>query len=174
MAATTISTYSDALESQVGASNTQAPANLSRSKLITAPFKWTCAAEASGTSIAVAKIPKGARLISGVLAASATLANSATLAVGLAAVDGLGNISDATTAWDLTTGSAGTVGTVESDSTVCLKAAAVQGATQVGFCLTSALGFLYETQKEVWLTLTTGTGSVTTEFVRGYITYAVD
>lgn len=173
MAATTISTYSDALETQVGSAGTPAPSNLSRCRLVVAPFKWTCAAEASGTSIGMVKIPKGARLISGNLAASATLANSATLAVGLAATDGLGFIDDVPTGSSTSTADAA-VTTAQSDSTTCLKAAAAQGATKVGFCLTNALGYGYELQKECWLTLTTGTGAVTTEVVRGEVIYAVE
>lgn len=166
--------YSDALESQVGVNNTPAPGNLSRAKLITAPFIWTCAAEASGTTVNVAVLPKGARIISGVLAASATLANSATLAVGIAGKDNNGYYDDATAAGLKTDGSAVTVGTPVADATAAFKAAAAQGATQVPFCITSALGYGYETQKECYLTLTTGTGAVTTEVVRGHIIYALD
>lgn len=175
MAATTISDYSDALATQV-TNGTPVQANLSRSNLRIAPFILTLASEASGTSFAVAKLPKGARLIKGELVASATLANSATLAVGLAAVDGAGFIDDALTGGPpyKPDGAAVTVGTAISDSTTCLKAAAAQGATLVPFCITSALGCGYELAKECWLTLTTGTGTVSTEVVRGHITYAVD
>lgn len=165
--------YSDALEAQVGVNNTQAPGNLSRAKLIVAPFIWTCAAEASGTTINVAVLPKGARLISGVLAASATLANSATLAVGLAGKDNNGFLDDVSSGSSISTAGAA-VTTAQADSTTCFKAAAAQGATQVPFCITSALGYGYEVQKECYLTLTTGTGAVTTEVVRGHIIYALD
>lgn len=173
MAATTISTYSDALESEIGSGATQAPGNLSRSKVIVAPFKWTCASEVSGTSIGLVKIPKGARLLTGVMAASAALANSGTLAVGLAGVDGTGTIDDVPTGSSTSTADAA-VTTAQSDSTTCLKAAAAQSTTQVAFCLTTALGYGYEVQKECWLTVTTGTGTISTEIVRGHITYAVD
>lgn len=173
MAATNITVYSDALETQIGVNATPAPANLSRSNLRVAPFKWTCASEAAGTHVGLVRIPKGARLISGEIAASATLANSAQISVGLAAVDGLGFIDDVPTGSSISTADAA-VTSAQSDSTTCLKAAAAQGATKVGFCLTNALGYGYETQKEVWLTFTTSVGTVATEVVRGHIIYAVD
>ena len=165
--------YSDAVQAQVE-SNTPAPGNLGRNRLMSAPFIWTCASEASGTVVGVARLPKGARLISGWIIASATLANSATIAVGLSAVDGSLVTDPATEAWYKTDGTAGTIGTTVADSTTCLKAAAALSTTKVEFLVTTALGFLYETQKELWLTLTTGTGTVSTEIVRGYINYAVD
>jgi hypothetical protein len=168
--------YSDALESQVGASNIQAAANLSRSKVVTAPFIWSCAAEVTATVINVAVIPKGARILSGALISSATLGGSSTLSVGLAGKDNNGNICDAKEAWSKTDGTAGTVGTVEADSGTCLKAAAALTTTLTSFLLTTALGFLYEAQKELYLTVSlAGTGPVgSTEVVRGYITYAID
>lgn len=180
MAATTLSTYSDALESQVGSGNTQAPANLSRSRIVIAPFKWTCASEATSTSIGIVKIPKGARLIAGTIAASAALDTSAGLSVGLAAVDGTGIIDDLSGAPLVAGVATGTstadaaVTTAQSDSTTCLKALAGQSTTKVDFVATSALGYGYETQKEVWLTFTVGTHAVATEIVRGHVTYAVD
>jgi hypothetical protein len=150
--------------------------NVQGGRVRTINWTLTLASQASGTSFAVAKIPKGARILGGIISASATLANSATLAVGLAGADGNGNLDDAVAGGPTLKpdGSAVTVGTAVGDSTTCLKAAAAQGATQVPFAITQALGFLYETGKEVWLTLTTGTGTVSTEVVRGYIQYQVD
>lgn len=166
--------FSDALEAQNGSANTQAPANLSRSKVIVAPFLWTCASEASGTVVNLAKIPKGARLLSGGIIASAALANSAQLALGLSGADNNGYYDDALVAALKTDGSSVTIGTPVADGGALLKAAAVLTTTQLGFCLTTALGFLYETTKEVYLTGTTSVGTVSTEVVRGYIMYAVD
>jgi hypothetical protein len=91
--------------------------------------------------------------------------------VGLAAKDGTGLIDDGTIRQP--DGVAAT-GTAESDAVACLKAAAVLGTTKVPFAITQALGFLYETGKEVYLTLTTGVGAVTTEVVTGYVLYVVD
>ena len=166
--------YSDALESQV-ISNIPAPANLSRGKKTTAAFIWTCASEVAGTVIGLVRIPKGARLLSGEIVASAALANSAQVSVGLSATDSTAITDPATVAWYKTDGTAGTVGTTVADSAVCLKAAAVLSTTKLEFLVTTALGFLYETQKEVWLTGTVTVGTTgTTEIVRGYIDYVVD
>jgi hypothetical protein len=176
MAATTISGYSDEITLNRPPLYAPLPPDREHGRVRTCTFRLTLASQASGTSFAVVKIPKGARIIGGTLAASATLANSATLAVGLAATDGLGYIDDAVSGGPgyKPDGSAVTVGTAVSDSTTCLKAAAAQGATQVTFAITQALGYLYKTAKENWLTLTTGTGTVSTEVVTGHVTYVVD
>lgn len=179
MAATTISGYSDQLgQTAPGAPQTYGPVQANRhyGRVRCSSFKLTLASQASGTSFAVVIIPKGARIISGSIIASATLANSATLAVGLAGKDGTGYIDDAVVGGPgiKPDGTAVTVGTAVSDATACLKAAAAQGATAVGFALTQALGYLYETAKEVYLTLTTGTGTVSTEVVTGHVLYVVD
>lgn len=142
----------------------------------TANFRLVLASQASGTSFAVVKLPKGARIIGGEIAASATLANSATLAVGICGADNNGYYDDAVAGGPgyKTDGTAVTVGTPVADSTTALKAAAAQGATQVPFAITQALGYLYETAKEVYITLTTGTGTVSTEVVTGSVRYVVD
>lgn len=171
MAATTITGYSD--EITAGRAPLYAPMkpNVHEGRMRVADWTLTLASQAAGTSFAVARLPKGARIISGVVSASATLANSATIAVGLAATDGTGLIDDGTI---LQPDGGAASGTAESDQVACLKAAAVQGAAQVPFAITQALGFLYETGKEVWVTLTTGAGTVATEVVRGYVEYVVD
>lgn len=148
-------------------------ANQYRGKVRVSSFTLTLASQVSGTSFAVVKIPKGARILSGELTASATLANSATLAVGLAAAQGTaGQIDDTVGATVDVTGAAAT-GPV-SDATACLKAAAAQGTAKVVFAATQALGYLYETAKDVYLTLTTGTGTVATEKVMGHVIYVVE
>lgn len=171
MAKTTISGYSDEMTANLQPLYAPLKTNVLGGRVRILDWTLTLASQASGTSFAVGIIPKGARIIAGVLAASATLANSATLAVGLAAKDGTGLIDDGTAIQP--DGGAAT-GTAESDQVACLKAAAAQGATQVPFAITMALGYLYETQKELYLTLTTGTGSVSTEVVRGHLLYVVD
>ena len=179
MAKTTISGYSTELN-QTSPGNPQLYAplkpNQHRGKVRMSSFSLTLASQASGTSFAVITIPKGARILGGIIAASATLANSATLAVGLAGKDGTGYIDDALTGGPALKpdGTAVTVGTPVSDAVACLKAAAAQGATQVPFAITQALGYLYETAKEVYLTLTTGTGTVSTETVTGHVLYVVE
>lgn len=168
--------YADDLEASLPPLYAPLKANRMEGKVRCANFKWTCAAEASGTTVNVARLPKGARLLSGVLAASATLANSATLAVGIAGLDNSGYYDDALASGPgfKTDGTAVTTGTPVADATAAFKAAAAQGATQVPFLLTQALGYLYETAKEVYLTLTTGTGAVTTEVVTGHVLYVVE
>ena len=174
MAATTISGYSTEL-AQTAPGNPQLYAplkpNQHRGKVRMSSFSLTLASQVSGTSFAVAIIPKGARILGGTLAASATLANSATLSVGLAAKDGTGLID---TGAEVQPDLGAATGTAESDQVACLKAAAAQGTAQVGFALTQALGYLYETAKEVYLTLTTGTGTVSTEVVTGHVLYVVE
>lgn len=175
MAATVIDDYSVQLnQTAPGAPQTYAPvkANEHYGRVRVSTFRYVFAAQASGHDVALCIIPKGARILGGILAASATLANSATLAVGLAGKDGTGNIKDAGITALTTAGASSS--SAESDAIACLKAAAVQGATQVPFAITQALGYLYETQKEVYLTMTTGTGAVTTEVVTGEVRYVVD
>lgn len=170
MATTVIDTYSDQLQAYVE-SRTKMDTNLSFAKTYAIPFVHTCSAEASGSDIALAIIPRGARIISGEIVASATLANSAQISIGLAARDGLGYIDDVASGSSISTAGAA-VTTAQSDSTTCLKAAATQSTTKVGFALTTALGFMYEAQKELYLTATTSVGAVTTEVLRGYVLVA--
>lgn len=179
MAATTINGYSVELnQTSPGSIGVYGPvkANSHYGRVRNSSFRLVLASQVSGTNFAVVIIPKGARILQGGIIASATLANAATLAVGLAARDGLGNVDDALLGGPLYKydGTAITVGTALADSTVCLKAAAVQSTTFVGFALTQALGYLYETAKDLLLTLTTGTGTVSTEVVNGNVLYVVD
>lgn len=171
-----VTVYADEIEANLAPLYAPIKPNRMHGRLRVCAWRWTCAAEASGTTVAVAIIPKGARIIGGVIAASATLANSATLAVGIAGRDGSGYYDDAVAGGPgyKTDGTAVTTGTPVADTTAGLKAAAAQGAAQVGFALTQALGYGYETAKEVYLTLTTGTGAVTTEVVTGHVMYVVD
>lgn len=171
MAATTISGYADDITLNRPPLYKPLAPDREYGRVRVSTWRLTLASQVSGTSFAVAKLPKGARIIGGIIAASATLANSATLAVGLAAVDGTGLIDDGTI---LQPDGGAASGTAESDQVACLKAAAAQGATQVPFAITLALGYLYKTGKEVWVTLTTGTGTVATEVVIGEVRYVVD
>jgi hypothetical protein len=175
MAATTISAYSDQLnQTTPGSPQLYAPVkvNFHYGRVRCSSFTLTFASQVSGTSIACVIIPRGARILSGTLAASATLANSATLAVGLAAKDGSGVIHPLTAGGVDTTGTA--VAADVSDAIALLKAAAAQGTAQVPFAITRALGYLYETQKDLYLTITTGTGTVATEVLFGNVLYVVD
>jgi len=166
MAATVINSYSDAYGALIngvaqGASGAgqMPPSNQSRGKTTVGAFTVTLASQVAGEDIALVKIPKGARLLHGTIVASATLANSAQISVGLMGADGTGFLD-----------AAGTV----SDDVAALKAAAVQSTTKISFLLTPALKFMYLTEKELWLTITTSVGTVATEVVTGYIEYVVD
>jgi hypothetical protein len=173
MAATVIDAWSNELVGAVPVSYAPLPANKHYGRVRCSTFSVTLASQASGTDIALCKIPKGARIVQGEIIASATLANSATLAIGLAGADGSGTIDDVPTGSSIGVDGAAVTSAV-SDAVACLKAAAAQGAAKVAFGITQALGFLYETQKEVYLTATTGTGTVATEKVTGYVKYIVD
>lgn len=165
--------FSDALETQAGSGATPAPANLSRSKLIVAPFIWTAAAEASGTVVNVTVLPKGARLISGNLIASASF-GSTQISVGISGKDNNGYYDDASVAGLKTDASAVTAGTPVADSAAGFKAAATITTTKLPFLATIALGYLYEVQKECYLTLTTSAATAGTDVIRGEVVYAVD
>lgn len=171
-----ITAYSDEITANLAPLYAPIKTNRQYGRVRSYCWRLTLASQASGTTFAVAIIPKGARIIGGSIAASATLANSATLAVGIAGKDATGYYDDAVAAGPgyKTDGSAVTTGTPVADTTTGLKAAAAQGATLVPFALTQALGYLYETAKEVYLTLTTGTGTVSTEVVTGHVYYVVD
>lgn len=182
MSATTITGYSTELnQGPPGSPQTYQPLkpNQHQGRVRMASFSLTLASQVSGTSFAVMIVPKGARIISGGIIASATLANSATLAVGLAGAPNIGgvatgNIDDtATGVATVTTAGAASTGS-QSDAVACLKAAAVQSTTFVGFALTQALAYLYEVQKDCFITLTTGTGTVATEKVTGHVFYSLD
>ncbi|WP_230685411.1 hypothetical protein, partial [Streptococcus pneumoniae] len=83
---------------------------LTRSKVITAPFLWTCASEVAGTVVNLARIPKGARLLTAEIVASAALGGTAQISIGIAGADNNGFYDDATAATLKTDGSAVTVG----------------------------------------------------------------
>lgn len=172
MAATVINSYSDELEANLQPLYAPLKTNQQGGRVRMCAFRVTLASQAAGEDIALCIIPKGARLLSGVIVASAALANSAQVSIGLAGTDGSGELKPAgITA--LTTAGASSAN-AESDLVTALKAAAVLSTTQVPFLLTQALGYLYETQKEVYLTATTSVGTVATEVVTGHIFYVVD
>lgn len=177
MAATTISGYSDELTATLPPLYAPLKTNRYEGRVRTCNFKYSFTAIAAATSIALAVLPKGARIIGGEIAANATL-GSVTIALGLAGKDLTGNIDDAVASGPgfKPDSSAVTVGTAVSDSTTCLKAAATITTTvQVPFAITQALGYLYETAKEVYLTLTTGAATAAgTEILTGSIRYVVD
>lgn len=176
MAATTIDSYSDELTLAIAPLYAPLKTNRMNGKIRNCSFRVTLASQAAGQDIAVAIIPKGARILGGTIVASAALSNSAQVSVGIMGKDGSGNIDDALASGPglKPDGSAVTTGTVVSDSVTALKAAAVLSTTRVDFALTQALGYGYETAKELYLTLTTSVGTVGTEVITGHISYVVD
>lgn len=148
--ATTINSYADGLEDFI-ASGAQVEPLEGGVRTYRAKAVITLATQASGEDIAVFLLKKGTTLWGGNLYASATLDNSATLAVGLMGADGSGYI----TADNSTT----------ADTVNGLKTAAAQGTTLVTFGTTVALYWGYTLEKDCYLTITTGTGTVATETV---------
>lgn len=157
--ATTINSYADELEEFVSSGANRIPPLAGGTTVKNALAVITLASQASGEDIAVFKLPVGATIVGGNIWASGTLDNSATLAVGLMGADGSGYI----TADNTTT----------ADSTTFLKAAAAQGTTLVPFAATKALGWNYTLEKDCYLTITTGTGTVATETVWVQVQYCV-
>jgi hypothetical protein len=157
--ATTIDSYSDELEANLPPLYAPLKPNQYEGRQRIAFFTVTLASQAAGEDIAVCILPKGARIIGGLIVASATLANSAQVSVGLMAKDASGYIDE-----DLSV----------ADSVTALKAAAVLSTTQVPFAITQALKYGYETEKELYVTLTTSVGTVATEVITGHVTYVVD
>lgn len=171
-AATVIDSYSDDLTALLPPLYAPMAPNKSGGRVRVGYFQVTLATFATGQDIALIALPKGARILAGLVVASATLANSGQISIGLMGKDGTGYVDDRTVSVPGIDGVAVT-GPV-SDNVAGLKAAAVQGTTQVGFALTGALGYLYETAKEVYLTMTTSVGTTSTEVVKGHVLYVVD
>ena len=116
-------------------------------------FTITLATQASGEDVLIGFIPKGATIFGGTHVASATLSASATTAIGLKGADESGYIDSANSV---------------SDGNALLKAAAALSTTLVTFGTTNALYYGYVAQKDLYLTLTTGTGTVATEVITGW------
>jgi hypothetical protein len=198
MAATTINTYSVELnQGPPGATQTYAPLrpNQLGGRVRFMMFTYTAASDASGANIALAKLPKGARIFD-IQFAVATSLGSATMAFGLAGANGNGYIDDGSTISNNgPTGIAGadSIGAAVADSTTCIAAAttytttntkvqlitptvaaysaapAAEGVISIG---TSA--WLYMLAKDCYLTATVGTAALTTQKMAGYILYTID
>lgn len=158
MAATTINSFSAELTQVQPPNYSPIKTNQQAGRVRTFNFTRVFASEASGQNIALATIPKGARILGGEICVSATM-GSCTFALGIAAKDGTGVIDASAT----------------SDSTnFFLAAVALTTTAQTPFAITQALNYLYETQKEVYLTLTLGAASAGTQTLMGSIRYVVD
>ena len=161
MAITNINSYEDKIQTENNFDDdpsaylapSKVPARSGGTRRLTIFFEVTLASQTTGEDILIGFIPKGATIIGGTHIASATLANSATTAIGLKGADESGYIDAALSV---------------SDKVDYLKAAAALSTTLVPFAITQALGFGYTADKDLYLTLTTGTGTVSTEVIRGW------
>jgi hypothetical protein len=173
MSATAINSYSDDIEANIAPLYAPLKTNVQGGRVRMAFFKVTLASQAAGEDIVVAIVPKGARILGGEIVANGALANSAQVSVGLMGKDGTGYVDDST-ATDRISYTSATVTGPLTDSVACLKAAAVLSTTLVPFAITMALGYGYEAQKELYLTISTSVGTVGTEIVYGVLYYVVD
>lgn len=194
MSATTINTYAVELnQGPPGNPQTYAPLrpNQLGGRLRIEIFTYTAASDASGANIALAKIPKGARLFD-IQFAVATSLGSATLSFGLAGANGNGNIDDGPNT-STPTNTADSIGAVVADSVTCIAAATTYTTTNTKVALLTAnvaayaaapaaegvfsiatTAWMYMVSKDVYLTATVGTAALTTQKMSGYIIYAVD
>lgn len=158
-AATTINNYSTE-RAQVNPPNySPLKPNQYEGRVRMAMFTRVYATEAAGDTTALCVIPKGARILRIIESVSATT-GSATLSFGL--MD------------KLLSGFIDTANSV-SDSTTFFSAAAAQTTTaQVEVANTQALNWLYATQKECYLTVTTAAAAMAGQTLMGYLLYSVD
>jgi hypothetical protein len=160
--ATTIDNYSTELgQTAPGSPQLYAPVkpNQHRGKVRMSSFTRVYATEAAGDDTALCIIPKGARILGGKAAVSATT-GSATLSYGLMAKNGSGYLDAALSV---------------ADNVAYLKAAAAQTTTTpVDLAATVALGMLYETEKELYVTVTTAAAAMAGQTLSGYIMYVVE
>jgi len=198
MSATTINTYSVELnQGPPGSPSTYAPLrpNQLGGRVRRMIFTYTAASDASGNTIALAKIPKGARIFAIQFAVGTSL-GSATLAFGLAGANGNGYIDDG----NVFSGQSGagiygsdSIGAQVADSTTCIAAATTYTTTNTltnlitptvasysaspaseGVINISTSAFMYMAAKDVYLTATIGTAALTTQKLCGYIDYVLD
>jgi len=161
--ATTIDTYGTEAGAIRNVASAYAPLkpNQAGGRMRFAMFTRVYASEAAGDDTALCVLPKGARIISGEAHMSAS-GGSTTFAFGLMGKDGTGFIDD-------------TVGATVSDNNAILLAAQTITTTAiVRLAATYALSCMYETTKELWVTVTTATATIGTQTLRGWIAYTVD
>jgi hypothetical protein len=196
MAATVIAEYGVELN-QGPLSNPQAYSPLRPNQLggrvRFAIFTWASTTEAT-ESIALTRIPKGARILDIQVAVSVTL-GSAQLSFGLCGADGDGYMDDGT--------GADTSGNQVADSVTFIKAAATYtsantkvalvtpapanymtnflngGAGSVGPTAEGVMNptngpWMYMTAKDVYLTATVSAAAMSNQVVQGYVLYIVD
>lgn len=122
-------------------------------------FSKVFTTEAVATDLALCVIPKGARILGGQLCFSAST-GTATIAIGIMDKAGSGFIDAALS--------------VSDNIAFFLAAAAITVTTMQEFGATQALNYGYETEKEVYVTLTTGTAVMAAQTLKGFVRYVVD
>jgi hypothetical protein len=182
--ATTITNYSVELSQNAPvAPNTYAPLRayqyMGRFRIST--FTYTFASDASGVSNALCRIPQGALIVDFVYQLSATMGGTCTLAFGLMGADGNGYIDDSPTGSIVTGGSStgadtNTTGTTTvADSTTALLAATALTATTITRLTVATSYFpLYRAAKDLFVTVTVGAASASTQKLQGYVIYVLD
>jgi len=159
MAATAINDYGDELTLNRPPLYAPMAPNVHLGRIRSSFFTMTFATESAGLDVALAVIPKGARILGGTFCVDATT-GSATLSFGLMGTDGSGFID-----------AAGTV----SDAVASLKAAAAHTTTaQANLAVTQALLYGYVTEKELYLTVTTAAAAMAAQALKGHIEYVID
>lgn len=159
MAATVVSGFSNEVAQWQPPTYAPLKPNLYEGRLRHAFFSKTFNNEAAGANIALCTIPKGARIVAGEFCFSAST-GTATIAIGIMDKGGSGFIDAANS--------------VSDNTAFFLAAAAVTVTTMQGFANTQALNYGYETEKEDYLTLTTAVAAMTTQVLKGRVTYIVD
>ena len=194
MSATTINSYSVELnQGSPGNPQTYAPLrpNQLGGRLRLEMFTYVAASDSSGNSIALCKIPKGARLLDIQFAVGTSL-GSATLSFGLAGANGNGNIDDGPNT-STPTNTSDSIGAVVADSKTCIAAATTYTTTNTKVALLTPTvqnyaaapaaegvlnigtgAWLYMVSKDVYLTATIGTAALTTQILQGYVLYVLD
>lgn len=123
-------------------------------------FSKTFASEAAGLDLGLVVIPKGARILNGEFQFSATLGGTTTVSFGLMGKDKSGFIDAALS--------------VSDDVAALFVATALASTAKQVLAATQALKYGYETEKELYLTLTTAAGSMGTQVLFGHLVYVVD
>jgi hypothetical protein len=157
--ATTIDNYSTELAAGRPPNYAPLSPNKYEGRMRISMFTRVYTTEAAGDDTALCELPKGARIISGVAQVSATT-GSATLAFGLMAKDGSGYLDAALS--------------VADDTAILKAAAAITTTAQVALAATVALKSLYETEKQLYVTVTTAAAAMAAQTLSGWIQYVVD
>ncbi len=140
-----------------GASATVVAGSKFRGKVRRSAFSVILASQVAGT-YGLCRIPAGA-IINGIKFCNSATLGSTTISLGVVAADGSGSIDAA--------------GTQDSDSLAKFRADAVSTVTTGQSCADSiALGFMYETEKELYLVLTVATATAPASgTLKGFIEY---